>query len=100
MPKFNILDKVFIKSLKKEGTVIGASCNGNGLIIYQVKYEDEYWDGAGMATYLATNNVFINTYENDLEPISTKTNQNILKCQCGKEKHGFAKHSDWCDIKE
>jgi hypothetical protein len=21
-------------------------------------------------------------------------------CQCGKEKHGFAKHSDWCDIKE
>lgn len=22
------------------------------------------------------------------------------KCQCGKEKHGFAKHSDWCDIKE
>ena len=21
-------------------------------------------------------------------------------CQCGKEKHGFAKHSDWCDIKD
>ncbi len=21
-------------------------------------------------------------------------------CQCGKEKHGFAKHADWCDIKE
>ena len=24
----------------------------------------------------------------------------VLSCGCGKEKHGFAKHSDWCDIKE
>jgi len=22
------------------------------------------------------------------------------KCECGKEKHGFAKHSTWCDIKD
>jgi len=21
-------------------------------------------------------------------------------CECGKEKHGFAKHSSWCDIKD
>jgi len=24
----------------------------------------------------------------------------ILKCECGKEKHGFANHTTWCDIKE
>ncbi len=23
-----------------------------------------------------------------------------VKCECGKEKHGFAKHSTWCDVKE
>jgi hypothetical protein len=23
-----------------------------------------------------------------------------IVCECGKEKHGFAKHSDWCDIKD
>ena len=22
------------------------------------------------------------------------------KCECGKEKHGFANHTTWCDIKE
>ena len=22
------------------------------------------------------------------------------KCQCGKEKHGFASHSPWCDVKD
>lgn len=24
----------------------------------------------------------------------------IAQCECGKEKHGFASHSGWCDIKE
>lgn len=23
-----------------------------------------------------------------------------ISCQCGKEKHGFAKHAYWCDIKD
>lgn len=22
------------------------------------------------------------------------------KCECGKEKHGFARHSEWCDLYE
>ena len=24
----------------------------------------------------------------------------LKKCECGKEKHGFASHSQWCDIKD
>jgi len=23
----------------------------------------------------------------------------IIQCECGKEKHGFTKHSDWCPCK-
>lgn len=38
----------------------------------------------------------------DLDRLATDydflLNQKV--CECGKEKHGFAKHSDWCDIKD
>lgn len=32
-------------------------------------------------------------------PITFKlTNPKVKVCECGKEKHGFAKHANWCDL--
>lgn len=35
----------------------------------------------------------------DSDGIVRVNEDKVLKCECGKEKHGFASHSSWCDIK-
>ena len=33
----------------------------------------------------------------DIERFEAKLEE-MVQCQCGKEKHGFASHAQWCDI--
>lgn len=40
----------------------------------------------------------ISVYEKS--PEMTVTEPKAPICECGKEKHGFASHAQWCDIKE
>jgi hypothetical protein len=99
MSNFNLLDPVFIKSLKKEGLIskyVGIVGNS---VKYEVIYDEDDWAGAGFMFYLATKSVSGIFDENDLDSIRSES-KSVPKCECGKEKHGFASHANWCAIKE
>jgi hypothetical protein len=67
---------------------------------------------AGEIYRLEKNGRYYHTSENDLSLISSSLltlSENELKmkpldetkvktCECGKDKHGFGSHSNWCDL--
>jgi len=136
MDKFVLHQVVFVKSLNKEGVVVGIRKTfvvGKPIAItYQVAISvpspsSPYHSGC-VVEFIGNKNEYVTVTESDLiriedAPMPTyhaedltqyikvdsKSQENYLElydkmtslakypeCECGKDKHGFAKHSDWC----
>lgn len=93
---------------------------------YEVSYKvPTYEDHTYGIDYMDMKNQYVRVTRNDLVTIDTATGIDLdaigrlygitrngesetqstdtpkaIVCECGKEKHGFASHSNWCEMKE
>lgn len=123
--KFNLGDHVYIIPLRQAGRVQGITWSSRNAetVVYEVRHvdftytPDPYYP---VSQFLGCSYKSSDFFQSDLEllipsnvltaikaeydPSHVGILQDLLNkpsqpvCECGKEKHGFASHSNWCQL--
>lgn len=79
--KFKLAEKVFVKSIKKEGTVVGWMKKSEDSIDYKVSVEEVYcwnYDHSAIGVYMAKREEYYITKEWDLESLKPTPNKDEI----------------------